>query len=115
MLKELEKMEKGVKNNIKMDHDILKSYEDLKQVHRESSLGDHVYLKVKPKKSSMWFEICAKLSSKLCGPFQVLAQTCSIAYELASPSNINVHNVFHVSLLNKYIHDPTHIIYWNAI
>lgn len=25
------------------------------------------------------------------------------------------HNVFHVSLLKKYVHDPNHIIDWNAI
>lgn len=29
--------------------------------------------------------------------------------------NIKAHNVFHVSLLNKYVHDPNHIINWNLI
>jgi hypothetical protein len=28
---------------------------------------------------------------------------------------MNVHNVFHVSLLKKYIHDPNHVIDWHLI
>lgn len=34
---------------------------------------------------------------------------------LSLPSYICVHNVFHVSLLNKYIYDPRHIINWQDI
>ena len=26
-----------------------------------------------------------------------------------------VHNVFHVSLLKKYVHDPNHVINWDVI
>jgi hypothetical protein len=26
-----------------------------------------------------------------------------------------VHNVFHVSLLKKYVHDPNHVIDWHMI
>ena len=28
---------------------------------------------------------------------------------------IKVHNVFHVSILKKYVHDATHVIDWNVI
>ena len=38
-----------------------------------------------------------------------------VAYDIALPTNIEYHNVFHVSLLKKYIHDPNHIIDWNVI
>jgi hypothetical protein len=38
-----------------------------------------------------------------------------VAYQLALPANLKVCNVFHVSLLKKYIHDPTHIIDWNMV
>ena len=31
------------------------------------------------------------------------------------PANIRIHNVFHVSLLKKYINDPTHMIDWNLV
>jgi hypothetical protein len=34
---------------------------------------------------------------------------------LALPASMIVHNVFHVSLLKKYIPDANHVIDWNVI
>jgi hypothetical protein len=34
---------------------------------------------------------------------------------LALPASVTVHNVFHISLLKKYIPDVNHIIDWNVI
>ena len=58
---------------------------------------------------------CSKLAPRYCGPFEVLTKIGPVAYQLALPPNIKVHDVFHVSLLKKYIHDVTHIIDWNVI
>jgi len=34
-----------------------------------------------------------------------------VAYQIALPPSLsNLHNVFHVSQLHKYIHDPSHVI-----
>ena len=38
-----------------------------------------------------------------------------MAYKLALPLHIKFHDVFHVSLLKKYVHDAAHIIDWNVI
>ena len=38
-----------------------------------------------------------------------------MGYQLALPPNIIIHNVFHISILNKYVHDATHVIDWNVI
>jgi hypothetical protein len=38
-----------------------------------------------------------------------------IAYMLALPASMTVHNVFHVSLLKKFIPDANHVIDWNVI
>ena len=45
----------------------------MKCVHKEFNMGDHVYLKVKPKENTLRLGSCAKLEPKFCGPFQVLA------------------------------------------
>ena len=38
-----------------------------------------------------------------------------MAYQRALPVNLKIHNVFHVSLLKNYVHDPTHMIDWNMV
>jgi hypothetical protein len=70
-----------------------------------------VLLKVKPKKSSMNLGSCTKLATRFCGPFEILDRIGSVAYMLPFPSSMNVHNIFHVSLLKKYVHDTNHVIY----
>ena len=40
----------------------------------------------------------------------------TVAYRLALPSSLSgVHEVFHVSMLRKYISDPTHIVDWGEL
>ncbi|XP_027335406.1 uncharacterized protein LOC113849596 [Abrus precatorius] len=52
-----------------------------------------------------------KLSPKFIGSFEVLCKVGLVAYEIALPPNLsNLHSVFHVSQLRKYIPDPTHVI-----
>lgn len=58
---------------------------------------------------------CAKLSHIYCGHFEVLARIDLAAYQLALPTSIKVHNVFHVSILKKYVHEPVHIIDWKVV
>jgi hypothetical protein len=73
-------------------------------------MGDHVYLRVRPRKSSLKMGACTKLAPQYCGPFEVLDRVGPIAYRLALPPIVKSHNVFHVSLLKKYVHDAIHII-----
>ena len=34
---------------------------------------------------------------------------------MALPPNLKVHNVFHISVFKKYVHDATHDINWNDV
>jgi hypothetical protein len=78
-------------------------------------LGDHVFLKVKTSRSSLKLGSCAKLSARFCGPFEILERIGPVAYMLALPASMTVHNVFHVSLLKKYVPDANHVIDWTVI
>jgi hypothetical protein len=81
----------------------------------EFKVGEHVFLKVKPTRGSLKLGSYTKLTSRYCGPFEILDRIGPVAYMLASPVAIKTHNVFHVLLLKKYVHDPNHVIDWTLI
>ena len=54
-------------------------------------------------------------TSSYCGPFQILSRIGQVAYQLALPPTLRVHNVFHISVLKKYVRDATHVINWNDV
>jgi hypothetical protein len=110
MLKEMEQQVTQIKQNLKVAHNRQKSYADQKRTPREFKMGDHVYLRIKPRRSSLKMGACAKLA-----PFEVLDRMGPIAYRLALPPTVKAHNVFHVSLLKKYVHYANHIIDWFVI
>ena len=85
------------------------------RVNKEFSVGDHVYLRVRAKKSSLKLGSCSNLSPICCGSFEVLERIGLAASIIAFPSSTRAHNVFHVSLLKKYVHDPNHVINWDVI
>ena len=103
LLKYMELSVKLVQQNLKASQDRKKSYADLKITPREFHVGDHVYLKVKPKNSTLILGKYKKLEPMYCGPFEILAKLGPVAYQLALPPNIKVHNVFHVSILTRYM------------
>ena len=51
-----------------------------------------------------------KLAYRYCGPYEILRRIGEQSYELALPSHVHVHNVFHVSILKKYIPNPEHAL-----
>ena len=57
-----------------------------------------------------------KLSPRYIGPFEILQRIGEVAYRLALPPQLSgVHNVFHVSLLRRYIPDASHTLKWEEL
>ena len=115
LIKEMEQEVPKIRNNLKAAQDKQKIYADKHSVNREFSVGDHVYLRVRTKKSSLKLGICAKLSPRYYGLFEVLERIGPIAYRIAFPSNTRAHNVFHVTLFKKYVNVPNNVIDWDVI
>ena len=72
LLQEIEQTVHEVQKNLKAAQDRQKCYADLKRKHTELCVGDHVYLRGKPKKISLKLGSCKKLAHRFCEPFQVL-------------------------------------------
>ncbi|GAV84808.1 Chromo domain-containing protein [Cephalotus follicularis] len=52
-----------------------------------------------------------KLSPRYIGPFEILERIGEVGYRFALPPNLSyLHNVFHVSLLQKYMANPSHVL-----
>ncbi|XP_042386534.1 uncharacterized protein LOC121978226 [Zingiber officinale] len=62
-------------------------------------------------KGVLRFRKKGKLSPRYIGPFEILDRIGTRAYRVALPPNLSgVHNVFHVSMLRRYISNPSHVI-----
>ena len=53
-----------------------------------------------------------KLSPRFVGPFEILERVGKLAYRLALTG---IHKVFHVSMLRKYVSDPSHILKYQEV
>jgi hypothetical protein len=52
---------------------------------------------------------------RYCGSFEVLDKIGPFAYMPALFASVIVHNVFHVSLIKKYVPDSNHVFDWIVI
>ena len=69
-----------------------------------------------PKRGVVRFGKQGKMSLRYIEPFEVLKRVGAVAYRLALPPSLSgVHAVFHVSMLQKYSPDPTHVVDWGEL
>ena len=88
-----------------------KSCVDRQRQPLEFKVGEHVFLKMMPKRGVVRFGKQGKLSPRFIGPFEILERVGAVAYQLALPHSMSgVHEVFHVSMFRKYTPDPAHVV-----
>ena len=92
------------------------SYADRRQQPLVFEMGDHVFLKGMPKRGVVRFGKRGKLSLRYIRPFEVLKRVGTVAYLLALTLTLSsVHAIFHLSMLQKYTPDPTHVVDWVSL
>nr|KYP33716.1 Transposon Ty3-G Gag-Pol polyprotein [Cajanus cajan] len=107
---------KMIQERMKATQSRKKSYNDKRRKNLEFKEGDHVFLKVTP-----WIGVgralkSHKLTPCFIDPYQILKRIGEVAYQIALPPSLsNLHSIFHVSQLKKYVHDPSHIIEFDNI
>ena len=93
-----------------------KSYADHMRRPLGFQVGDHVFLRVSPRKGVFRFGKKGKLAPRYIGSFEILQRVGEVAYQLALPPQLfGIHDVFHVSLLRKYEPDVSHILDWQEL
>ena len=101
---------------LKEAQDRRKIYVDAQRTDRSYEVGDHVFICIRPNKSTIQFRKGTKLSPRFIGPFEILERIGPVAYRIALPPHLyRTHNVFHVSVLRHYIADESHKINWKDL
>ena len=94
-----------------MAQDRQKSYADNRRKELPFEVDNLVFLKVAPWKGVIQFQKRRKLNSMYIGPFRIIEKIGPVAYRLELPSELSrIHNVFHISMLKKYVLDLSHIL-----
>ena len=102
LIKESEEKVKLIRDRLKVAQSRQKSYADSKHKEITYEIGDRVYLRVSPLQGVKRFGVKGKSALRFVGLYQILERMGEVAYKLELPEGLSgVHDVFHVSQLNK--------------
>jgi len=88
-----------------------KAYADRKRRPLEFEVGDHVFLRVTRTIGVGRALRSRKLFPKFLSPYQISRRIGPVAYDIALPPQLaNLHPVFHMSQLRKYVFDPAYVL-----
>jgi hypothetical protein len=96
-----------VRENPRVAKSRQKSYADYRRRELIFEVGDFVYLEVPHMRGLRHFKIWGKLTLRFIGPFKILEKRGEVAYQLELPPQLSdMHVVFHISQLKKYLRVP---------
>jgi hypothetical protein len=79
-------------------------------------VGDQVFIRIRPNKSTIRFRKGTKLSPQFIGMFRIQEKIGPIVYHLVLPPHLHkTHNVFHVFVLRHYVVDESHKLNWKEL
>ena len=100
-----------IQDRLKVAQDRHKSYADKRRRELEFEVGNRVFIWISPWKGVLRVGKCGKLSPRCIGPYEIIERISLLAYRLALPPELSrIHDVFHVSMLQKYIYDPSYVL-----
>jgi hypothetical protein len=107
VLKDAEKYVQMIRENLKVAQSRQKSYADKRRRDLSFKIGDFIHLKVSPMRGTRMFKVKGKLAPRYVGPFKIISHKGEVDYQLELPPQLSdVHDVFHVSQLKKYLRVP---------
>jgi hypothetical protein len=107
ILQESKKQVRMVRENLRVAQSRQKSYTDHRRRGLSFEVGDFMYLKVSSMRGLRRFKVRGKLAPRFIGPFKILEKRAEVAYQLELPPQLSdVHDVFHVSQLKKWLWVP---------
>jgi hypothetical protein len=97
VLREVRRQLMGAQNRMKQVY-------DKDHTEREFCPGEWVYLRLHNyRQQSLSKRTNQKLAPRFFGPYRITAKIGPVAYRLALPPSSKIHNVFHVSVLKKWL------------
>jgi hypothetical protein len=111
IVEEAETIVRHVQENLKATKSHQETYVNIRHRPLAFEVGDHVYLRISPMKGVKRFGVNGKLVPCYIRPFSIIEMYGTVAYKLdLSPFLAGVHDIFHVSQLNKCLKAPVDIV-----
>ncbi|XP_060671313.1 uncharacterized protein LOC132803092 [Ziziphus jujuba] len=100
-----------IRAKLKATQDRQKSYVDVRRKDLKFEVSDRVFLRLSPWKGVVRFAKRGKLTPRYIGPYEIVERIGLVAYRIDLSEELSrVHDVFHISMLCKYISDPSYVL-----